>query len=125
MPHTTTKNPRLKRVDTRPNEKRRRQKNSDAEEAKTIQDIRVTKKQKGEKVEREVTVQPLRDTIEISEDKYIRALRKKLRDIDILIVKQKEGGVLDAQQLLKIETLDWVLEKIDAAIAKGKEVVAE
>ena len=125
MPHTTTKNPRLKRVDTRPNEKRRRQKNSDAEEAKTIQDIRVTKKQKGEKVEREVTVQPLRDTIEISEDKYIRALRKKLRDIDILIVKQKEGGVLDAQQLLKIETLDGVLEKIDAAIAKGKEVVAE
>lgn len=125
MPHTTTKNPRLKRVDTRPNEKRRRQKNSDAEEAKTIQDIRVTKKQKGEKVEREVTVQPLRDTIEISEDKYIRALRKKLRDIDILIAKQKEGGVLDAQQLLKIETLDGVLEKIDAAIAKGAEVSAE
>ena len=125
MPHTTTKNPRLKRVDTRPNEKRRRQKNSDTEEAKTIQDIRVTKKQKGEKVEREVTVQPLRDTIEISEDKYVRALRKKLRDIDILIVKQKEGGVLDAQQLLKIETLDSVMEKIDAAIAKGAEVSAE
>ena len=77
MPHTTTKNPRLKRVDTRPNEKRRRQKNSDEEEAKSIQDIRVTKKQKGEKVEREVPVQPLRDTPQISEDKYIRALRKK------------------------------------------------
>jgi uncharacterized protein with WD repeat len=119
MPHTTTKNPRLKRVDTRPNEKRRRQKNSEDEEAKTIQDIRVTKKQKGEKVEREVPVQPLRDTPQISEDKYIRALRKKLRDIDALLLKQKEGAVLDPQQLLKLETLDATLEKIDLAIAKG------
>jgi uncharacterized protein with WD repeat len=119
MPHTTTKNPRLKRVDTRPNEKRRRQKNAEEEEAKTIQDIRVTKKQKGEKVEREVPVQPLRDTPQISEDKYIRALRKKLRDIDALLLKQKEGAVLDPQQLLKLETLDATLEKIDLAIAKG------
>lgn len=119
MPHTTTKIPRLKRVDTRPNEKRRRQKNSENEEAKTIQDIRVTKKQKGEKVEREVPVQPLRDTPQISEDKYIRALRKKLRDIDALLLKQKEGAVLDPQQLLKLETLDATLERIDLAIAKG------
>ena len=119
MPHTTTKNPRLKRVDTRPNEKRRREKNAVAEEAKSIQDMRVTKKQKGEKVEREVPVQPMKDTVEISEDKYIRALRKKLRDIDLLLAKQKNGDLLDAQQLLKLETLDGVLEKMDAAIAKG------
>lgn len=125
MPHTTTKNPRLKRVDTRPNEKRRRQKNSDEEEAKSIQDIRVTKKQKGEKVEREVPVQPLRDTPQISEDKYIRALRKKLRDIDALLLKQKEGAVLDPQQLLKLETLDATLEKIDLAIAKGAGATSE
>ena len=119
MPHTTTKNPRLKRVDTRPNEKRRRAKNAGEEEEKSIQDIRVTKKQKGEKVEREVPVQPMRDTIEISEDKYIRALRKKLRDIDLLLEKQKGGAVLDAQQLQKLETLDGIMEKMDAAIAKG------
>jgi uncharacterized protein with WD repeat len=125
MPHTTTKNPRLKRVDTRPNEKRRRQKNSEDEEAKTIQDIRVTKKQKSEKVEREVPVQPLRDTPQISEDKYIRALRKKLRDIDALLLKQKEGAVLDPQQLLKLETLDATLEKIDLAIAKGAGATSE
>ena len=120
MPHTTTKNPRTKRVDTRPNEKRRRVKNADAEEAKSIQDIRVTKKQKGDKVEREVPVQPMRDTFEISEDKYIRALRKKLRDIDVLLEKQKNGETLDTQQLLKLETLDGVIEKMDEAIAKGK-----
>lgn len=125
MPHTTTKSPRLKRVDTRPNEKRRRQKNSDEEEAKSIQDIRVTKKQKGEKVEREVPVQPLRDTPQISEDKYIRALRKKLRDIDALLLKQKEGAELDPQQLLKLETLDATLEKIDLAIAKGATATSE
>ena len=79
----------------------------------------MTKKQKGEKVEREVPVQPMRDTIEISEDKYIRALRKKLRDIDLLLEKQKGGAVLDAQQLQKLETLDGIMEKMDAAIAKG------
>ena len=125
MPHTTTKNPRTKRVDTRPNEKRRRQKNNAEDEAKSIQDIRVTKKQKGEKVEREVPVQPLRDSPEISEEKYIRALRKKLRDIDALIIKQNNGGVLDEQQLLKIETIDSVMEKIDLAIAKGAQATAE
>lgn len=125
MPHTTTKNPRTKRVDTRPNEKRRRQKNNAEDEAKSIQDIRVTKKQKGEKVEREVPVQPLRDTPEISEEKYIRALRKKLRDIDALIIKQNGGGVLDEQQLLKIETIDSVMEKIDLAIAKGAQATSE
>lgn len=125
MPHTTTKNPRTKRVDTRPNEKRRRQKNNAEDEAKSIQDIRVTKKQKGEKVEREVPVQPLRDTPEISEEKYIRALRKKLRDIDALIIKQNGGGVLDEQQLLKIETIDSVMEKIDLAIAKGALATSE
>ena len=125
MPHTTTKTPRTKRVDTRPNEKRRRQKNNAEDEAKSIQDIRVTKKQKGEKVEREVPVQPLRDTPEISEEKYIRALRKKLRDIDALIIKQNNGVVLDEQQLLKIETIDSVMEKIDLAIAKGAQATAE
>ena len=125
MPHTTTKNPRTKRVDTRPNEKRRRQKNNAEDEAKSIQDIRVTKKQKGEKVEREVPVQPLRDTPEISEEKYIRALRKKLRDIDALIIKQNDGGVLDEQQLLKIETIDSIMEKIDLAIAKGALATSE
>lgn len=119
MPHTTTKNPRLKRVDTRPNEKRRREKNAKAAEAESIQDIRVTKKQKGEKVEREVTVAPMRDTPQISEDKYIRELRRKLRGIDALLVKQKNGDDLDAQQLLKIETLDSIMEKIDLAIAKS------
>jgi|Transcript_20519 uncharacterized protein with WD repeat len=119
MPHTTTKVPRLKRVDSRPNEKRRREKNAKAEEAKSIQDIRVTKKQKGEKVEREVTVAPMRDTPQISEDKYIRELRRKLRGIDALLVKQKNGDDLDAQQLLKIETLDSIMEKIETAIAKS------
>jgi uncharacterized protein with WD repeat len=119
MPHTTTKNPRLKRVDTRPNEKRRREKNAKAAEAESIQDIRVTKKQKGEKVEREVTVAPMRDTPQISEDKYIRELRRKLRGIDALLVKQKNGDDLDAQQLLKIETLDSIMEKIDKAIVKS------
>jgi uncharacterized protein with WD repeat len=106
-------------VDTRPNEKRRREKNAKAAEAESIQDIRVTKKQKGEKVEREVTVAPMRDTPQISEDKYIRELRRKLRGIDALLVKQKNGDDLDAQQLLKIETLDSIMEKIDLAIAKS------
>ena len=52
MPHTTTKNTRTKRVDTRPNEKQRRKLSRQIEDAKTIQEIRVTKKRKCEYKER-------------------------------------------------------------------------
>ena len=52
MPHTTTKNQRTKRLDTRPNEKQRRKLSRQIEDEKTIQDIRVTKKQRSEMKER-------------------------------------------------------------------------
>lgn len=45
---------RIKRPDTRPNEKERRKLSRQREEEKTIQDLRITKKQKTEKKEREV-----------------------------------------------------------------------
>lgn len=119
MPHTTTKNARTKRVDTRPNEKRRRKKNQSVEDAKAIQDLRVTRKQKHERKERDVGITALRETAQGSTDKYIRALRKKLQQIDGLMTRQKAGQDLDAQQLAKIDTLDDVMAEMETAIAKS------
>ena len=119
MPHTTTLNARTKRPDTRPNEKRRRKKNSKIEDGKTIQDLRVTRKQKGERKEREVGITVLRETAQLRTDKYVRALRKKLQQIDGLITKQKAGQEIDPQQLAKIDTLDAVMAEMEATIAKS------
>jgi hypothetical protein len=54
MPHSTTKKMRIKRPDTRPNEKERRKLKRKLEEDKSIQDIRVTRKLKTERQEREL-----------------------------------------------------------------------
>ena len=59
MPHTTTKSTRVKRVDTRPNEKVRRKLKRAIEDEKTVQEIRVTKKSREERKEREVQRTPL------------------------------------------------------------------
>lgn len=58
MPHTTTKVMRTKRPDTRPNEKERRKLSRKIEDDKIIQDLRVTKKLKTERKEREVNSLP-------------------------------------------------------------------
>ena len=124
MPHTTTKNARTKRPDTRPNAIRRAKKNRDIEDKKTIQDIRVTKKLKKDRVEREAVISTLRDDPQVSEEKYLRALRKKLRDVDILIKRQENGEDLDEQQIIKIGTLDEVMAKMESAINKSAQAAA-
>lgn len=72
MPHTTTKTSRTKRADTRPNEKIRRKLKRQIEDEKTIQDIRVTKKSKAERKEREVQRTPLADTNSASKEDKVR-----------------------------------------------------
>lgn len=58
---------RNKRPDTRPNEKERRKLSRKFEEEKTIQDIRVTKKLKADRKEREVQRLPMKDEITAQE----------------------------------------------------------
>jgi uncharacterized membrane protein YgaE (UPF0421/DUF939 family) len=70
MPHTTTKVMRLKRPDTRPNEKERRKLSRKIEDVKTIQDIRITKKLK--RSEREVQRLPMRNETNVQEKVHRR-----------------------------------------------------
>ena len=72
MPHTTTKNARSKRIDTRPNEKQRRKQRKMIEDKKSIQDLRVTKVQKDFKKER--LAQPTKLANLSKNEKLIRSL---------------------------------------------------
>jgi uncharacterized protein with WD repeat len=117
MPHTTTKIMRSKRPDTRPNGEMRKRIAKRIEEGKTIQDIRVTRKRKGEIKEREVQMLPLKKLDTKSEnEKVLRALKKKLRSIDSLIKLQEAGVQLDEQQLLKVDSLDQVMKEMQELI---------
>jgi len=90
--------------------------NAAREQIKSIQDLRVTRVQPGEKKEREVVREnvPLRkvDTL-ASEEKLAKALRKKLRAIEQLMEKQKAGEKLDDKQLAKIESVNQVIEEME------------
>lgn len=114
MPHTTTKNARTKRTDTRPNAKRRKKLQQAADKEKLIQELRVTSKQKGERAEREVVVDamPLRSTSLDSTEKVLRALRKKLKAIEELMKRQARGDVLDDAQIAKIDAMESIIEEI-------------
>ena len=79
----------------------------------SIQDIRVTRKQKAQKIERDVPNQKLNVSTKSSEEKVVRSLRKKLAAIEELVLKQNNGEDLDLQQLAKIDTLDSVMAEIE------------
>ncbi len=117
MPHTTTKVQRLKRPDYRPNEKMRRKMQKEVEDAKTIQDLRITSVQKGAKKQRVAQVTPLR-TIGKNE-KVLRALRKKLNSINDLMEKEKNGVELDEQQLQKVASLEEVMAQLSEFVDKN------
>ena len=117
MPHTTTKVQRLKRPDFRPNEKVRRKMQKQIEDAKTIQDLRITSVQKGAKKQRVAQVTPLQ-TLNKNE-KVMRALRKKLNSINELMEKEKSGVELDEQQLLKVASLEEVMTQLSEFVDKN------
>lgn len=117
MPHTTTKVQRLKRVDTRPNEKVRRRLQKQIEDAKTIQDLRITSVQKVQKKERVAQVTPLATLSK--KEKILRALRKKLNAINDLMEKEKAGVELDEQQLLKIASLESVMQEMNSVMEQS------
>jgi len=117
MPHTTTKVQRLKRPDFRPNEKVRRKMQKQLEDAKTIQDLRITSVQKGAKKQRVAQVTPLQ-TLNKNE-KVMRALRKKLNSINELMEKEKNGVERDEQQLLKVASLEEVMTQLSEFVDKN------
>ncbi len=80
-----------------------------------VQDFRVTTVQKGEKKEREVTNDSKmrsHDSLSTKDESYVRSLRKKLREIEVLMNKQGEGVELNEAQLEKISTMDEIIAKL-------------
>jgi len=125
MPPTTTTNMRTKRIDTRPNGKERKKRLLKEQNEASIQELRVTKKSREERREREL---PNKDadfnkksasTTLTGDEKYLRSLKKKAQAIDKLLQLQKGGAVLDQQQLLKVQQLDAVLEQISNVLEEG------
>ena len=119
MPHTTTKNRRSKRPDSRPNAKVRKVASKKHNDSLKIQDIRVTRKLQGEKKERSFKEGNAFAKLS-KEEKLLRALKKKLRGINELIEKKQRGEALDPQQREKVRQLDSVLETMTALLQKNK-----
>lgn len=55
----------------------------------------------------------------------MRAIMKKLKQIDDLVKRQAAGEALDEQQLKKIDSLDAVLKQMDAYTAEQQGGAAE
>jgi hypothetical protein len=122
MPHATTKNKRIKRVDTRPNEKTRRKAHKTHNDSLKIQDIRVTRKLKEEKKERTFQEAASSFSTLSKDEKVLRALKKKLKGINDLLEKKKKGEVLNEQQKTKVSQLDNVLEDMEVLLKKTKHI---
>ena len=119
MPHTTTKNRRTKRMDTRPNGKIRTKSQRQANDQLKIQDIRVTRKLKGERKERTINREENSFATLSKDEKLLRALKKKLRGINDLIEKKNQGVLLNPQQMEKITQLDTVLLDMESLIQRN------
>ncbi len=81
-----------------------------------VQDFRVTSLQKNEKKEREVTRDSKmrsQDNLSTKDEIYVRSLRKKLREIEVLMNKQGEGIELNEAQLEKISKLDEIIANLE------------
>mgnify|MGYP006960664295 CR=1 FL=1 len=106
-----TGKPRISRPDGRNLSKVRRRKETKlrlaAAEAK---DLKITKLSSKERKEREVMYDGKGD--KTNNAKLLRALRKKLRAIEDLKVKQSKGLMLDLQQLEKLELEEETRENL-------------
>lgn len=115
MPHTTTKNKRTKRLDTRPNSKFRQKQFKKFDKLNKIEDLRVTSINSKSRKERVAVNLPKQIS---NEEKRIRSLRKKLNSIVELQEKQDGGEKLDAQQLEKLTSLNAVVAELEGLMKK-------
>ena len=84
----------------------------------SIQDIRVTKKRKFEVKERVVIPLEKKNTL-TSDEKHVKMLRKKLKSIESLLKKEKNGDILDEQQLQKVGRLESLMIEMRAVSEKN------
>jgi uncharacterized protein with WD repeat len=112
-----TNNMRSKRVDVRPNASQRRIMGKRVENSKTVQDVRVTRVQKGDRKQRNFApaeVPAGATSNKTNDEKYVMALKKKMKDIDRLMERKKNGEKLNTAQLDKIDRLPELLAEIES-----------
>jgi uncharacterized protein with WD repeat len=120
MPHTTTKVSRIKRIDVRPNSRQRKSIAAIIDSKTTIKELRVTRKSKEERMERNISLgQEIITSKKSRNEKVVRSLRKKLKAIELLISKQRSGEELDEQQLEKVNSLDQIMKDIEQFIPEN------
>lgn len=114
---------RTKRVDSRPNAKQRLRQLQREEARKTAADLRVVTIRGRDRKERKVpSLSPEESSQSTSvlsdDDRMIRNLRKKLRNIDELIERRKRGETLNALQIAKIDQLDTTVAAFEELLKK-------
>lgn len=116
MPPTTTGRTRSNRPDTRPSERRRRASGRRQQAQQTVQDLRVTRKRRPERAEREVQATALRSHTAV--ERRVRAMRKRLRAIERLVEAEGRGEELDPQQRAKVDSLEGLLGELATLTAE-------
>jgi uncharacterized protein with WD repeat len=108
------------RPDTRPNSKKRRSAKAVLAKEVDVSVLRVVKKPKslreeggGERVVDTAVAQALKESKSDMAAKKIKALNKKIGQIDLLREKQKKGETLDSGQLEKVASLLELLETLE------------
>jgi len=119
-PTSMSQKRRSKRPDGRPVHHKTRAKIGAKEAgAAVIADLRVTRKQKTDRNDRETsrTVNGDFKKDVSSSDKLLRSLRKKLKQIEELLHKQTQGVELDEAQLEKIDSMEDVVAELEEVSA--------
>ena len=75
----------------------------------------MTRKSRLERGEREVQATELRTRS--GTEKRVRAIKKSLRAIERLVEAESQGKELDAQQRTKVDSLEGLLQELDALTA--------
>ena len=112
------------RADTRPNSKKRRAANQKAAKAADVSLLRVVKKPKflhgddsgGERDVDTTVAQAFKESKTEMAAKKVKALNKKISQIDLLRQRQQKGEQLDSSQLEKVANLPELLEIMEALL---------
>ena len=121
----TNKGQRTKRPDGRIKSAQKHSRDAKTKaKSESVQDLKVTRVQRSQKGTRDfnIAAMPLRKVQkETSEKKFLRSLRKKLKDLESLVKLQELGKDLTEQQKEKLDGLDNIIEQFTSV----SEVVAE
>jgi hypothetical protein len=82
-----------------------------------ISEIRVTRIPKSERKEKEVTRLPLRQPKKSENEKLMKALRKKLTSVELLMKREADGEELDEQQMMKVAKIGELMEQLQELTA--------